>query len=331
LYDGCILESLSVGAETVFASGMAIKQILSELKEGGVTMFLGIPLLFNKLLAGILKGIREKGIVVYGIMRFLMTVSGLIKKFTGKNPGKKLFKSILKKVSLDTNRICICGGGPLPTETFKLFNQLGIDFVQGYGLTETAPIICLNPVDAYKEISVGKVLPNCEMIIVDKDKRGIGEIAVKGDMVFKGYYKSKEYTDEAFDSQGYFLTGDLGYLDKDNYLVLTGRKKSLIVTEGGKNVYPEEIEDKFQLFSEIDQILIRGFKKDKGERIEALVYPNQDSLKALGKDKLQDLMESYIKYVNKELLSYQRIERVTVLDEPMEMTSTKKIKRHMVK
>ena len=123
------LQAISTGAAVVFAKRLAVKQILAELKKGKVTMFLGIPLLFNKLLKAILKGIKAKGIVIYGVVRFLMGISGLIKKAVKINPGKKLFHSILSKASLDTIRICISGGGPLASSTFRMYNQLGIDFV----------------------------------------------------------------------------------------------------------------------------------------------------------------------------------------------------------
>jgi len=295
-------------------------------------------MLFNKLIKGVMNGIREKGVVVYGLIRFLMSISGTIKKLTGKNPGKKMFHGILKKISLDTNRICICGGGPLPSSTFKLFNQLGIDFVQGYGLTETSPILTLNPIYAYKEASVGKVLPRVEMKILDPDERKVGEIAVKGPMVMQGYYNNKEATAEVLDSDGWLKTGDVGYLDRDNYLYLTGRKKSLIVTEGGKNVFPEEIEDMFQLYEEIDQILVLGFeldKKSKSEGIQALIYPDEAYMEKMKKelsgkeldDAVEKRMNEIISDVNQHLLPYKRIERIHVLKEPMEMTTTKKIKR----
>ncbi len=150
------IEAISVGAEIVFGKKLLVSQILKELKLGKVTMFLAVPMLFNKMLKGLLNGIKEKGIVVYGLIRFLMSISGLIKKVFKVNPGHKMFNGILAKLSMDNIRICISGGGPLPSSTFKLFNQLGIDFVQGYGLTETSPIITLNPVYAYVETSVGK-------------------------------------------------------------------------------------------------------------------------------------------------------------------------------
>ena len=322
------IESLSVGAEVVFAKALAIQQILKDLKQGKVTMFLGIPLLFNKLIKGLMKGIRKKGIVVYGLILFLMTISGLIKKYFHVNPGKVMFRGILKKISLDTNRICICGGGPLPASTFKMFNQLGIDFVQGYGLTETSPIVALNPKDAYKEDSVGKMIPGTETIILDPDENGCGEIAIRGSMVMQGYYQNEEATAEVLQDDGFLRTGDVGYLDSDNYLYLTGRAKSIIVTEGGKNVFPEEIEDKFQLFDEVEQILVRGFildEKMKVEGIEALIYPADEF-----RDVEHERFQSIIDEVNHELKPYQKINRFTILDEPMEMTTTKKIKRFKV-
>jgi len=273
------IESLSVGAELVFGKRMVVKQILSDLKEAKITMFLGVPMLFNKLLAGIMKGVKEKGVFVYAMIRTLMAISGGIKKLTGINPGKKLFHSLLDKASLSSIRICISGGGPLDPKVFRQYNELGIDFVQGYGLTETSPILTLNPVEHYKETSVGKTLPEVEMRIVDPDQDGVGEIVVRGPMVMQGYYKMPEETAQVLSQDGWLRTGDLGKLDNENYLYLAGRIKNLIVTEGGKNVYPEEIENEFQLYDEIDQILVRGYNPDGksvAEEIEALVYPNQD-------------------------------------------------------
>ncbi|MCF6336017.1 MAG: AMP-binding protein [Spirochaetales bacterium] len=335
------IEGISVGAEIVFAKKLVVSQILTDLKTGKVTMFLAIPMLFNKMLKALMNGIREKGIVIYGIIRFLMLVSGIIKKTTGINPGKKMFKGLLAKLSLDTNRICICGGGPLPASTFKMFNQLGIDFVQGYGLTETSPIIALNPVEHYKEASVGAVLPQTEMKILDPDSTGSGEILVKGPMVMEGYFNNQEETKEIFTEDGWLRTGDVGYLDNEGFLYLTGRKKSLIVTEGGKNVFPEEIEDHFQLFDEIEQVLVRGYVLDskmKTEGIEALIFPNKEFQKKKFKisgieynsGNIRVEFENIIDQVNRELLPYKRISKLIVLDEAMEMTTTRKIKRFKV-
>jgi long-chain acyl-CoA synthetase len=328
------IETISVGSELVFGKRMVTSQILKELKEGKITMLLAVPMLFNKVLAGIIRGIREKGAVTYALISFLMIISGIIKKIFKVNPGKKMFGFLLKKASLNSIRICICGGGPLAPSVFRKYNQLGIDFVQGYGLTETSPIITINPVEHYKETSVGRPCPRTDIKILNPDGRGVGEIIVKGPMVMKGYFNLPTETSEIFTPDGYLKTGDLGYMDSENYLYLTGRARNLIVTEGGKNVYPEEIENEFQLFEEIEQILIRGYIPDKetmSESIEALVYPNPD-LKdengiLLSRGHMAARIDKIISIVNQNLLPYQRIEKTTILDKPMEMTTTKKIKR----
>ena len=331
------IESISQGAELVFGKKMVTQVILKDLKQGKITMFLGVPMLFNKLLAGILRGIRQKGPVAYGLISFLMGISGFIKKVFKVNPGRKMFHAILEKASLTTLRICICGGGPLAPSVFKKYNQLGIDFVQGYGLTEASPITNINPVNHYKETSVGKVIPGIDMKILDPDERGIGEVAVQGPVVMQGYFEMPEETAASFTSDGYLKTGDLGYMDDEAYLYLTGRAKNMLVTEGGKNVYPEEIENEFQLYEEIEQILVRGFVQDekmKVEGIEALVYPAPEQFggstetgPTAPKEAVRARIEAIIAEVNLRLRPYQRIERTVILDKAMEMTTTKKIKR----
>ncbi len=336
------IEAISVGAELVFGQRMVTSSILKDLKEAKVTMFLGVPLLFNKVLAGILKGIRAKGALINGIMSFLMVCSGLIKKLFKLNPGKKLFGAVLDKASLRTIRICISGGGPLAPSVFRRYNQLGIDFVQGYGLTETSPILTLNPTEAYKETSVGKLIPRVQMRILDPGPDGRGEIAVKGPMVMRGYYKNPEATAEVFTPDGWFKTGDIGYMDGDDYVYLTGRAKNLIVTEGGKNVYPEEIENRFQLYSEVEQVLIRGYvldRKQHSEGIEALIYPNKEwfeqaaskSGSSVENGDIEGRIKHVVDEINADMLPYQRIGRLTILEEPLEMTTTKKIKRFTLK
>ena len=328
------IETISTGAEVVFGKRMVTSQILKDLKEAQITMLLGVPMLFNKVLAGIIRGLKEKGPVVYGLISFLMIISGCIKKVFKVNPGKKMFKFILDKASLTSIRICICGGGPLAPSVFKKYNQLGIDFVQGYGLTETSPIITINPIEQYKETSVGRICPRVDMKILNADERGIGEVIVKGPMVMQGYYNMPNETASSFTPDGYLKTGDLGYMDSENYLYLTGRAKNTIVTEGGKNVYPEEIENEFQLFEEIEQILIRGYIQDtkmKSEGIEALIYPNPEYKDGKGETPsiaaMKGRIDLIITEVNQRLQPYQKISRIEILDKPMEMTTTKKIKR----
>ena len=327
------MEGLGAGASVVFGKKLVVSQMLKELKEAKVTMFLGVPMIFNKLYAGLLAGVRKKGVVVYGLIRFLMGISGFLKKAFGLKVGKKMFGFLLKNLSLENCRICICGGGPLPSSTFQGFNELGLDFVQGYGLTETSPITHLNPIYAFKVESVGKNVALTEAKIVDADSEGNGVIYIKGPQVMKGYYKNQEATDEILDKDGWINTGDVGHIDSEGYLYLTGRAKSIIVTDGGKNVFPEEIEDKFQLYDDIEQICIIGYVKDKAlkaEGIRAIIYPSKNVRETMKDDEIQKKMEGIISDVNKNLQAYKKISMVTVAKEPLEMTSTKKIKRFVV-
>ena len=332
------IESLCVGAEIVFGKSMAVSRMMRDLKEGGITMMLGVPLLFNKLADGIIKGLKSKGMVVYAVIRILMEVSYLIKKLFGVNPGKQMFKAVLQQANLYTVRIAISGGGPLSQQVFKFFNAMGINFVQGYGLTETSPIIALNPVEHFKIESVGSYFAGwMEMKILDPNEDGIGEICVKGPMVMQGYYKMPEETAKMFTDDGWFKTGDLGWLDSENYLMLSGRAKNMIVTEGGKNVYPEEIEDMFQLEGDIQQITVQGYIADEekhSEELEALVYPSDavyERMKLVRDGTtpgpVQDAVRAAVSKVNKRLQPYQRITKVTFLTEPLAMTTTLKVKR----
>ncbi|MFA6680486.1 MAG: AMP-binding protein [Sphaerochaeta sp.] len=334
------IEAISTGASIVFGKKLVISQVLKELREGEVTMFLAVPMLFNKMIGGLMSGVREKGIIVYALIRGMMKFSGLTQKVFKVNIGKKMFGFLLKKLSLENNRICISGGGPLPASTFKMFNELGIDFVQGYGLTETSPITHLNPTDAYIETSVGKVVAKTQVKIVDPDANGNGVIHIKGPMVMQGYYNNPEATAEVL-KDGWLNTGDVGHQDANGYLYLTGRARNIIVTDGGKNVFPEEIEDHFQLYEEIETICVCGYITDvkhQSEGIRAIVYPAEKYTQAMekehGKDAAKALIEKRIEAivseVNKELQAYKKVTRVTVVDEPLELTSTKKIKRFIV-
>jgi long-chain acyl-CoA synthetase len=327
-------ESISVGAGLIFGKRLVVSQILKELREGKVTMFLAVPMLFNKMLAALMDGIRKKGPVVYALVRLLIGFSGLVKRTFGINLGKKLFRFLLKKLSLETNRICISGGGPLPPRTFKMFNELGIDFVQGYGLTETSPITHLNPVRGYRIASVGRSIPEVQVKIVEPDEEGNGLIFLRGPMVMKGYYHNQDATDEVLSQDGWLNTGDVGHTDDAGFLYLTGRAKNIIVTEGGKNVFPEEIEDRFQLYSDIEQICIVAYEIDprqKAEGIRALIYPSDDARKNYADDSsMRRRMESLVAEVNKSLQPYKKITKVDIVAERMEETSTRKLKRFVI-
>lgn len=329
-----LLVSITFGCECVFGHGIIVSRMINDLTRGKVTVFMGIPLLYNKILAGMMKEVKKKGFFTNALVHTLMFINGFFKKYFKANPLRGFFnKKLLSKVGFAHNRILICGAGPLSPKVFKQYQQLGLDFIQGYGLTETSPILALNPISKFKIESVGKIFRLVDAKIIDADTTGVGEIVVKGPNICQGYYKDEENTKKLFTEDGYLKTGDLGYLDKDNYLYLKGRAKNIIVTEGGKNVYPEEIEDLFQLHPQIDQILVRGYQEKKNvpaECIEAVIYPNEEYFKNKV-EKIDVEIDEVIKTVNKELSGYKKIGKVTILDKPMVMTSTKKIKRNLIK
>ena len=324
-----IYMAISTGGTVVFGKKLAMSRIKIELREGKVTMLMAVPMLYNKIIAGLMRGVKEKSKVLYVLIRFLMSVSGILKHI-GVNVGKKWFSFLLKNVSLENIRVCISGGGPLPVSTFKQYQQLGIDFVQGYGLTEASPITHLNPIEAFRMESVGRKHPQEEVRIVDPDEDGNGVIYVKGPMVMKGYYNNPEATAEVLSPDGWLNTGDVGHQDEDGYLYLTGRAKSVIVTEGGKNVFPEEIEDKFQLYGEIDQLCVIKYMKDKSrlsEGIAAVIVPaDKEGDRAAVEKRLQEIVDE----VNKNLQGYKRITKVIFTYDRLPMTSTSKIKRNEV-
>ena len=331
------LEGIAHASEIVFAQAIVVDKIMKDLEFGGITIFMGIPLLYNKILKGMMKKVRAKGLFAHILVGLLMRISGLFKFVFNINIGKALFGNLLlKKANLYNLKYLISGGGPLAPETVRRYQQLGLDFVQGYGMTETAPISTLNPAHAFKIKAVGKVFPLIEMSILNPDESGIGEVLVKGPICCQGYWKNPEATAELFDSDGWLHTGDLGYLDRDNYLYLTGRSKNLICTEGGKNVFPEELEDHFQLYQMIEQVMVRGFVANRStlaEGIEVLVFPSREHYESLGTYESEAIRHDIIqavRSVNRELLAYKRIDRVRIVEEALPMTSTRKIKRPVV-
>lgn len=342
------INPLEAGASIVFGKSLAVSKLLRELKEGKITIMLGVPVLYNKLLAGIRKGIKSKGPIVATALGIARAISFTAKKLFKRNIGKKLFKPVLEQASIYTIRVAISGGGPLAASVCKQYNAMGIDFIQGYGLTETSPILALNPVDHFKIESVGKTFAPYEDIKIietdlqDSNKKGqhnIGEIVVKGPMVMKGYYNMPEETAAMFTEDGYLKTGDLGWIDNEGYIMLCGRAKNLIVTSGGKNVYPEELEDAFQLYDDIKQITVRGYYREgdnTSEEIEALIYPSDELYQRLGlardnhfvqEEVLEDI-KKIVSKVNKTLPPYAVITKVSLLKKPLEMTTSQKVKRN---
>ncbi|MCR5761491.1 MAG: AMP-binding protein [Sphaerochaetaceae bacterium] len=327
-----LLECMSKGSHLVFGKRLTVTNLLKEMKDYRVNILVAVPMLFNKMLKGLMSGIEKAGKFKYAMVRAMMGINGFLRDVFGWNAFKKPFKKLLAKLSFDNLKYCVSGGGALPPQTEKAFRQLGLDFVQGYGLTETSPITHLNPIFAYRKGSVGKACPGVEHKIVDPDSDGNGTLWQKGPRVMMGYYKNPEATREVLTEDGWFNTGDVGHIDEDDYLYLSGRSKNIIVTEGGKNVFPEEIEDLFQLYDELEQVCIVPYytdKKLKTEGIRLLAVPSEklkEEYKNV-KSGIEKRINEIVKEINGRLQSYKKISKTTILDDPLQTTSSHKIKR----
>ena len=249
---------------------------------------------------------------------------------------KQLFRQVTGAFGGNLNKI-VCGGAPLNPELTDIFAEFGIDIFEGYGITECSPLIAVSPYYAPKKGSVGPAVPCCE-VRIDNDHRNDqgyweGEIQVKGDNVMLGYYKNPEETAKVFTEDGYFCTGDIGYMDDDGYIYITGRKKYVIIADNGKNVFPEEIEEylaKLDLVAE-SVVLERKSPEDGSVVLTAVVYPQLDKFEdPKDHEKIEEAVNAQIKKMNRKLVSYKQVRAVEFRYDPFEKTTSKKIKRHTV-
>ena len=250
---------------------------------------------------------------------------------------KTFFSQVTNAFGGRLNKI-VCGGAPLNPELVDTFAEFGIDIFEGYGITECAPLIAVSPYYAPKKCSVGPAVPCCEVRIDDDhvNEKGFreGEIQVKGDNVMLGYYKNPEETAKVFTEDGWFCTGDVGYMDNDGYIFITGRKKYVIIADNGKNVFPEEIEEYLATIETIAESVVieRKSPEDGSVVLTAIVYPQLDKFEDSGDhEKIEETIRSQIKKLNRKLVSYKQIRDVEFRYEPFEKTTSKKIKRHTVK
>lgn len=263
-----------------------------------------------------------------------LTASHALRK-VGIDKREALFKQVTAAFGGRLNKI-ICGGAALNPKMIEFFGELGINIYEGFGITECAPLTFVTPYYAQKVGSVGPAVPCCQGRI---DGTGIGshgyiegEIQIKGDNVMLGYYNNPEANEAAFTEDGWFRTGDMGYMDDDGYFYITGRLKSVIVLENGKNIFPEEIEEYLADIEEIQECVVVGRQNGATINLVALVYPNATKFHAQAStEEMQATIERNIRDLNKRLPSHKQIKQVELRDTEFEKTSSKKIKRHLVK
>jgi long-chain acyl-CoA synthetase len=326
---------LACGVSIVIVEKIIGKVVIDDIRDGGVTFLIAVPLLYDKVMAAIDTGYQKLSPVIRGPLNILRGIA--LKKARKGNPrwGQKVFKFIRKKAGLQSIRVMVAGGGPLSIKTADFFDSFGFNIVQGYGMSENAPLITVNTPRHKNNESVGLPVSYTEVKILDPTPEGIGEIACKSPSVMLGYFENDEATKEVITEDGWLLTGDLGYIDEKGFVFIKGRKKNLIVGSGGKNVYPEEVEAHFSASRIIAEVLIVGRKTSGGEIIYAVMVPNYENIAAdyPGNENddsfIKDLIKKEIEEANRSLPVYKKIGDFCLRKEPFEKNAQQKIRRFM--
>lgn len=316
----------SAGSAVAFCEG--IRHIADNIKEYRATVMVSVPILFESMYKKVMKNIEKKGkleTVKKGIK-----ISQFLLKF-GIDIRRKLFQEIHANLG-GRLRLFVAGGAALDPEAEKGFNELGVAMYQGYGLTESSPVIAAED-DQYRRLgSIGKAFPSLDVKIVEPNEEGIGELVAKGPSIMLGYYDNEEATKETIDEEGWLHTGDLARIDKDGYIFISGRKKFVIVLKNGKNIYPEELETLINKIEGIKESFVYGKPEDDGDyKICAkIVYDKElveDIYGTIDEEKLKELIWQEIKKVNKTMPAYKYVREITLTDKELIKTTTQKIKR----
>ena len=318
------LTALYQGACICYAE--SLRRIGENLAETRSTVMLGVPLLFESMYRRIREGIQEQGRWKFCLAQGAASFGERVLRV---NVRRRLFRKLHDRFG-GRLKLMICGGAAVDPEVGKGFRQLGIDFIQGYGMTEASPIISVNRVDSLKDDSVGLPLPGLEVQAVG------GEVVVRGPTIMKGYYRNEEATREAL-RDGWLYTGDLGYFDEQGFLYLNGRKKSVIVTPNGKNIYPEEIEAVLNQSPYIQESLVWGGAEEdlRSVEVQAIIVPNTESFDRTfgpaGYDEVQmdQVIGKEIKQCCRRLALYKRVKKFTLRNQEFEKTTTRKIRRYL--
>ena len=330
---------IAVGIPVVIAEKIVGKVVIDDVRDAGVTFLIAVPLLFDKVMTAIEAGYNKLPGIIRGPLNVLRAIALAEAKKGRPEFGMKVFRFIRKKASLHSVRIMVGGGGPLSPKTADFFDSLGFNMVHGYGMSENSPLISVNTHRHRNNVSVGLPVSYTDVKILEPGPEGIGEIAVKSPSIMLGYFENAEATKEVITEDGYLMTGDLGYRDKDGFIYIKGRKKNLIVSSGGKNIYPEEIETHFTSSRVISEVLVVGRKEPSygGEQIVAVTVPNIEVIKGdyPGRENddefIKGLIKKEIEEINRSLPGYKKISDFLLRKEPFEKNAQQKIRRFLYK
>ena len=325
----CLIVMLACGARTSFPDGL--RYVAQNLKEYEVSVFVGVPLLVEAIYNKVVKEIDKQGKTK--LIKNAIRVSNFLLKFHI-DIRRKLFKQLIDQLG-GKMRFVISGGAPLDPKIQKGFIDLGINVAQGYGLTETSPVIAAENMYKSRTGSIGVPMENVTVEIVNKDDNGIGELRAKGPNVMLGYYENEEETNKVL-KDGWFYTGDLGYIDKDGFIFITGRQKNMIVLKNGKKIFPEEIETLVNRIDLIDECMVFGMpdEVDKNDvKLSVKVVYNKDEVKQkygdISFDEIRNIIWDRIKNeVNTTVPRYKHIMNMILTDKELIKTTTKKVKRN---
>ena len=318
---------LAQGCEVYISSGL--KYVSDEIKEQQPTHLILVPAFLEVMNRKIWATARKTG--KEGLLKVMMKVSDGLRAI-GIDVRKKLFSSVLAAFG-GKLELVICGGAKLDEEIIKTFDSLGITILNGYGITECAPLISANRNKYRKPGSVGTPILACRVKIDKPDENGEGEICVKGPNVMLGYYNNPEATAEVFDKDGFFHTGDYGRLDEEGWIYITGRKKNLIILSNGKNVYPEEIEADLQKVEGVSEVVVyAGESKVQKDKITivAEIFPDADLLKDKGVTDAQAYFEEQVKILNGKMAPYKAVKTVKLRDVEFQKNTSRKITRFSI-
>ena len=323
----CLTMMLACGVKTTFPDGL--KYIAQNLKEYQVTIFVGVPALVDVMYKTVMKTIEKQGKTK--LIKVATKVSNALLKI-GIDVRRKLFKQVIDGLG-GALRFVVIGGAPADPKVLKGFNDFGVITAQGFGLSETAPVIAAEDFKYKRNGSCGRPMTNDIIEIVDPDEHGIGEIRVKGPNIMLGYYEMPELTAEVL-KDGWFYTGDLGYFDKDGYLFITGRTKNMIVLKNGKKIFPEELETVVNRLPIVEESMVFGMP-EKGDKNDVklsvkIVYNKElaeEKYPGKNEDELNKILWEEIKELNKTFPPYKHIQKMILTDEELIKTTTKKVKR----
>ncbi len=322
-----VLVPLYLGGQVVFADTMKRTEILQALQEAGITILATVPQFFYLFHDRIQEELSRKPAAARKLFRWMLRLNRACRRLAGVNLGKLLFARVHRNFGSKL-RLFVSGGSAFDPLVAQEFHDMGFTILQGYGLTETTGACAVTRVESNVLGSVGPALPGSGIRIVSPDESGTGEIAVRGPMVFQGYYKNPQATAEALRDR-WFHTGDLGRLDAGGNLFVTGRKKEVIVLPNGKNIYPDELEAHYARCPAIREIAVIGVfgAEERGERLHAVVVPDFDYLKANRIANAREHLRDQITRLSNQLPSYKRLMSYQVQSDGLPRTTTQKIKR----